>query len=126
MAGTFTDDWSDFTDIRIKCRTSLGSIMLVSLDRLPLAASRRMILVASDREMNIGIRFSRSGKKILDVGTSPLPLSPVEGIIFFKDRKGLKVRTLDLSGKRTGKADIIGDSGYDFSGPALMYEIVEE
>lgn len=108
------------------------SILLTSLDDLPVRKSRRLLVTATDRVTNTGFRWKEDHQTVAEWGKGPVLLQPVTGSITLRDLgliKALRVFPLESSGRpldttlpvtRTG-------SGYSFTlgDPATVWYAVE-
>jgi hypothetical protein len=90
-------------DLVVSSPLDLAHIVVVSLDDLPLAVSRRMLLQVMSEEKPSGFRPDRVSdpvKRIASVGTDPWLVKEFTGTVSFKrpDAARLRVTALDLNG----------------------------
>jgi hypothetical protein len=90
-------------DLAISSPLDLAHIVVVSLDDLPLAVSRRMLLQVMSEEKPSGFRSDQvpgAVKRIASVGTDPWLVKEFMGTVSFKrpDAARLRVTALDLNG----------------------------
>jgi len=115
-------------DLLISSPLDLAHIVVVSLDDLPLARSRRMLMQAMSEEKATGFRTegeSDGTRRITDLGTDPWLVKELAGTVSFKraDATRLRVTALDLNGLpsvQAGTADRIGLR------PRTVYYLIEE
>ena len=112
--------------VRINCRTPFVSLLFTALDDLPLEDSRRILITALAQDKQTGARYSDDGTKLLNAGTAPLLLEPVQASIRFKGSAPVSVRALDPWG--VPKGDLLkleADGGFTLDGmnQAYYYEV---
>ncbi|MFO0952925.1 MAG: hypothetical protein U0835_17595 [Isosphaeraceae bacterium] len=93
----------ELKDIAIRSNLDLGHVVAVSLDGLPLATSRKILLQVMTEEKTMGFQTEPAGpgrKKILNIGRDPWLVRKAEGTVRFKraDASSLKVTALDPNG----------------------------
>ncbi|HWB60826.1 MAG TPA: hypothetical protein VG733_15120 [Chthoniobacteraceae bacterium] len=96
-------------DLSIASDMELGHIIAVSLDGLPLASSRRMLLQVMSEEKPTGFEtqdVSSGIKRIINIGRDPWLVKELKGAVAFKraDAASLKVTALDFNGYPEGDA----------------------
>ena len=95
-----------------------------------LAKDQHVLISAVARNANKGFRIlTLDGKTIVDNGSAPMMLEPVQAELRFSKRKVKQVNVLDLDGKRTSRTVAVKngqftiDTGRD---KTLYYEVVCE
>ena len=96
-------------DLSITSDLELGHLIAVSLDRLPLATSRRILLQAMSEEKASEYKteeVSSGVKRILNIGRDPWLVKEIKGTVAFKraDAAKLRVTVLDENGYPAGNA----------------------
>jgi hypothetical protein len=61
------------------------SLMLTSLDEKPIAQANRLLLVATARAANTGMKWNDARTSLTDWGTEPSVIEPVKGFVTLKD-----------------------------------------
>ncbi len=103
---------AELKDLSIASKMELGHIVAVSLDGLPLATSRRILLQVMSEEKPTDFRTEPAPggeKKIASTGHDPWLVKEIDGVVKLKraDASHLKVTALDFNGepgKSTGTA----------------------
>ena len=96
---------TDCKDLSVASGLELGHIVAVSLDGLPLATSRKILLQAMSEEKPSGFRAAPVGasgaRRIADIGHDPWLVKEIEGTVRFQrpDAKRLKVVPLGFNGE---------------------------
>lgn len=90
-------------DLTISSEMELGHIIAVSLDELPLATSRKILLQVMSEEESSGFQTEAAGpgvKRIANIGKDPWLVKELKGAVQFKrpDAAQLKVTALDFNG----------------------------
>ena len=91
-------------DLRVTTRTPFCQVVATSLDGLPLATSRRVLLLATARAQNSGQTRHAFTKGMLDEGHAPILVEPVAATIELPPRadgRAPHVYALDWYGRRT-------------------------
>jgi hypothetical protein len=120
-----------FGDITIKAATKYASILVTAESpKGLLSKDQRVLISAVARNSNKGFRIlTLDGKTIVDNGTAPIMLEPVQAELSFSKRKVKQVNVLDQDGKRTNRTVPVKngaftiDTGRDMT---LYYEVVCE
>jgi len=91
-------------DVTIDCRNEYASIVVTSLDDLPLARSRRVLIQAMTEDRPFG--FRAAGGRIADLGSAPFGVRFIDAAVTLKLPPGDKpaVTALDENGYATDKA----------------------
>ncbi|MGB7284692.1 MAG: hypothetical protein WBE13_20665 [Candidatus Acidiferrum sp.] len=82
-----------------------ASIVLSSMDSLPLAQSSRMLLTTGSRVANTGMKWNEAGTALTDQGGAPTLVEPVSGKIVLRNLRGataVTVTALDGAGHGIG------------------------
>jgi hypothetical protein len=114
-------------DINISTDNPFAVIILSSLNpKDNIAEADRLLLTTLARSRNTGMRYSADGKKLLEVGDSPVLLEPVNLRLKLKKQKSVKVHVLDHVGRRTGQSFMVEDGQLSLDGKqykTIYYEI---
>jgi hypothetical protein len=94
---------TELTDVTINSGMDLGAIILVSMDRRPLATSQKMLLQVMSEEQASGFATTAAGggmKRIVSIGHDPWLVRELSGQITLKrqDSAQLQVTALDANG----------------------------
>jgi hypothetical protein len=113
-------------DLVISSDMDLGHIIAVSLDNLPLASSRSILLQVMSEEKPAGYEtadVSPGVKRIVNIGRDPWMVKELSGTVAFKrgDAGSLKVTALDFNGYPAGDA---GPAGKITLLPKTMYYLI--
>ncbi|HMJ89023.1 MAG TPA: hypothetical protein VK530_04370, partial [Candidatus Acidoferrum sp.] len=114
-----------FRDIAIDCNLDLAHIILVSLDRQPIANSRRMLLQVMSEEKNNGFQTQPSGdglKRITNLGRDPWMVKELSGTVSFGS--AVRVQPLDFNGYPSGSAS--SSSELKLAAKTVYYLITRE
>ncbi len=95
--------------------TEFCSLVLTSLDGLPLRRSKRMLLAAGARAITTGAAWSEDRRSLTRWGRRPMRIEPVVGTVRLAGRSGLAATALDGAGAplaepQRGKADEDGQT----------------
>lgn len=116
---------------KIACRaagfdisTDFAAMLMTSRDNLDLDKSGSILLTATARCMNTGMRYNRLRNRFAAQGTAPVVFQPVEGTVSLKTKRELEVYALDFAGKRVKKLETRrdGDLLSVKLGDAIHYE----
>ena len=91
----------DTADVQANVPLEYGSVVVVSLDGKPIKESGKLLLQVMSQDSVYGFQTSGTGKlTITDVGTAPLVVKKLKGIVSLKraDAATLKVTALDANG----------------------------
>ena len=97
----------NLSDVTIKSPLDNVHIVLVSLDRQPIANSRKMLLQVMSEEEATGFATEsvpNGLKKIANMGHDPWRVKPLEGSVKFKTGSAPQIQPLDFNGYSSGKA----------------------
>ena len=108
--GRIAGRW-DLPAALLDVRTGFASLILTSLDDLPLQESKRVMVTAMGRDRQTGAEYSEDGTRLVKVGTPPLLLEPVQASLTFKGRRPGRVRALDAWGVPRGEALPVAEDG---------------
>jgi hypothetical protein len=115
--------------LTIESPLEYGAILLVALDGLPLARSRKMLLQVMSEESNSGWSAPGRGvREILEVGAPPLVVKHLEGTLSLDrpDAKALKVEPLDPNGYPLSPRAAIRGAGRLTLLPTVLYYLIEK
>jgi hypothetical protein len=91
-------------------------IMLTSLDGKPLSYSEKLLLAATARSANTGMKWNNKRTSLENWGSAPTVIEPVKGQVTLrnlKPHKGIEVVPLDGAGKSLGKSIDVNESPTD-------------
>lgn len=96
------------SDVTISIPRDVAHVVVVSLDGLPLATSKRMLLQLMTEEKATGFRSESLGDRrhrITSIGENPWQVSKLEGTVRLRrpDARQLKATALDQFGQPTGE-----------------------
>jgi len=83
------------------------SVILTSLDDKPIAQADRLLLVATARAANTGMKWNEQRTSLTDWGTEPSVIEPVKGLVILKGldaAKRVEMTPLNSGAKPLGKA----------------------
>jgi len=83
------------------------SITLTTLDGRPISEAAELLLVATARSANTGMKWNDERTTLLDWGSAPMVIEPVVGTVVLRDLRpfeGVKVTALNGAGKALDKA----------------------
>ena len=92
-------------DVTISCRNDYGTVHVISLDGLPLASSRKMLVQAFTEQKLYG--WKAANGRILDVGQAPINVKDVSASVTFANPAGLKAVVLDGNGMKRGDLTMV-------------------
>jgi hypothetical protein len=108
-------------------RTPFVSTIFSSLDGLPLAQSKHLLITALAQDKQTGTRYNAGGTKLEATGTAPLLLEPVQATLLFKGAKPASVNPCDHYGipMADKKVAIAADGSFAIDGShrAYYYEV---
>lgn len=102
-AGYINGETVETDDVRFHIDTEFSVNSLVAVDKQPIETSDRILLTTQARQSNTGMRLESDFSAILDGGTAPILIEPVEGEIVIKNRNAYDVWALTSAGKRAKK-----------------------
>ena len=108
-----------------------GAVHLVPLDSLPIAESRRMVLITAARLENEGFLWNESKTSPVSIGGTRALCEPVSGSITFQfpSNDPVRVFRLDETGARTDLLQTVpggSSTRVDFSHRTLWYEVLHD
>jgi hypothetical protein len=117
---------AELKDLAISSNLELGHIVAVSLDGMPLATSKRILLQAMSEEKPSGFSTEPApggDNKITSIGHDPWLAKDLEGVVKFKrpDAGRLKVIALDFNGDPVKS---IGTASEIRLAPSTMYYLI--
>jgi hypothetical protein len=83
-------------DVVIRCGNEFASVMVISLDDLPLRDSKMILVQAMTEERPYG--FATEGNRITDLGGPPFGIRRIDASVAFKSGGAVTVQTLDENG----------------------------
>ena len=100
---------------------------MTSRDNQPLKSSGRILMTATARCWNTGMKYARLRNRISAQGTAPQIFQPVKGSVSLRTGKNLEVYALDFSGRRTAPVKCVRRDGILTIpvGASVHYELVE-
>lgn len=108
-------------------RTPFVSAIFSSLDGLPVAESRRILITALAQDKQTGARYNADGTMLEAVGTAPLLLEPVQAKLHFAGARPVSVTPCDHYGvPMAGSSVAVGaDGSFEIDGRyrAYYYEV---
>jgi hypothetical protein len=97
-------------DITVSCGNEYASVAAVSLDALPLAGSKKILIQVMTEDKPFG--FKSAGGKITDLGGSPFNVRKIDARVTFKSAGKLAAQALDENGyARPGAVKISAEGG---------------
>lgn len=121
-----------FKDAVIKIKTDFAAVVLSSVSKESIKNSKKLLLTAVSRARPKGMELNGKGD-IINAGTMPVLVQPVEGLVVLKTDSPIAVYKLSSSGERQGEVEVKKSSkpkGYRFSLSAenkcMHYEIVKK
>jgi hypothetical protein len=93
-------------NLSVDITNNFATVVLSSLDGKPLARSDRMLLTASSRVANSGMKWNEAHTKLQNAGGSPTLIEPVAGTVKLRNLEkaaGVSVAALDGAGKPVGE-----------------------
>jgi hypothetical protein len=107
IVGRRQDQAPPLRNLAVDMRNSFGAVVLTSLDGAPIAASRKMLLVAGTRIANTGQQWNEKRTTLVDWGTGPNLIEPLTATVTLRNLANLKsveVAALDGAGCQIGDA----------------------
>jgi hypothetical protein len=112
-------------NLKVRSELDYGAVVLVALDRQPLAKSRRMLLQVMSEEQNFGWKTSGTPRKTIDsTGTAPIAVRNLSGQVSVQrpDARSLTVTALDFNGYPIQK---LGNASQINLQPNVLYYLIE-
>lgn len=131
-SGYLSDDIIETNDLIFNIDTEFSVNSLVAVDKQPIEISDRMLLTTQARNRNSGMNIARDFSEILEGGSAPVLIEPVEGEIIIKNTNEYEVWALASSGQKVKKAATVKTpEGYTkilltADNKAMNYEIVKK
>lgn len=114
--------------LNIQTPNEFAVILITSLEKeRDLATSRRILITTIARAKNTGMKFNSDKTELLDVGSAPILMEPVDATIWLENNRKGTVHILDHSGFRTGQTIPIKNGKIHVDGRnsrAIYYEVV--
>ncbi len=92
-------------DVLFHIDTEFSVNSLIAVDKEPIEKSERMLLTTQARQSNTGMRLEKDFSAVVDGGTAPVLIEPVEGEIVIKNRNEYDVWALTTAGVRDRKME---------------------
>lgn len=102
-SGYLSGETFETDDVRFNIDTGFSVNSLVAVDKQPIETSDRMLLTTQARHRNSDMVIARDFSSILDGGTAPVLIEPVEGEIVIKNKNAYDVWALTSAGQRAQK-----------------------
>jgi hypothetical protein len=102
--------------------TRFVSLIVVPLDDLPIAESRRMLLSAMARDTQTDAVYSESRDELLEIGRPPLLMEPVAARLRFRGAPVRELRPLDIYGVPKGEGVHIAHGEVVIDGRYATYQ----
>lgn len=99
----FVNGICELSDLTLELENEYASVILSSLDNLPVEESGHMLLTAAAKCQNYGMRISKDGKEVINGGEKPVMIETVVGCVKLKTNKKYRIYILDCNGQRTEK-----------------------
>ncbi len=97
VAGFMDDSLPPLRHLRLDVQNTFGTVVLVPLDREPIARSRRLLLAATSWCGNTDMRWDEKRRALLEWGRGPVLIEPIVGQIQLRDMAPGRVRATPLS-----------------------------
>jgi len=114
-------------DLTIQLKTPFTVLLVTSLERdRPIATAKNLLLVAVSRAQNKGMQYNADRTQLLEVGTSPLLLEPVQAMLSLKRADTATLHVLDHAGRRSGRKINVTDRSLELAGEVyktIYYEL---
>lgn len=88
----------DLPGVTVNCRTPFVSLIFTPLDDQPLTSSKQILITALARDIQTGAEYNEDGTRLLNAGSPPLLLEPVQATIAFKGDPLASCRPVDMYG----------------------------
>ncbi|MFO7957722.1 MAG: beta-galactosidase [Candidatus Brocadiia bacterium] len=102
-------------------RTPFVSLLFTPLDDKPLAESEHILITAMARDKQKGARYSMDGSELLDVGSPPLMMEPVQATLTLDGPPIESVRVVDIYGVPTDREVEREGNTFDIDGRYATY-----
>ena len=118
----------DMNDVQLKTTNDFATIFLSSLDKdKTIKNSKRVLITCMARARNTGMKFNSDTTELLEVGSAPILMEPVDATIWLGNNRKGTVHVLDHSGFRTGQTIPMKNGKIHLDGrntQAIYYEVV--
>ena len=95
--------------VLINSDNGYAAVAVTALDGLRIENSKRILVTATARARNTGMRYSDDGKTMISNGQAPILLEPVNGTVSIDSDINYAVYALDFSGKRKARVPAVRD-----------------
>ncbi len=102
-SGYLSGEKLETDDVIFNINTEFSVNSLVAVDKQPIETSERMLLTTQARNRNSDMQIARDFSEIIDGGSAPVLIEPVEGEIVIKNRNEYDVWALTSAGQRAQK-----------------------
>jgi len=107
--------------VKAEVRTPFVSLLFTPLDDNPLADSKHILITAMARDRQKGARYNMDGSKLLDVGSPPLMMEPVQATLTLDGPPIESVRVVDIYGVPTERQVEREGNTFDIDGRYATY-----
>ena len=127
FAGFVPNETVKCRDVDFKTSNDFAVVIMTSRDNQPLKSSGRILMTATARCWNTGMKYARLRNRISAQGVAPQIFQPVKGSVMLRTGKNLEVYALDFSGRRTAPVKCLYQNGVLTIpiGASIHYELVE-
>jgi len=127
FAGGGTYDLPGFT-ITVDPNTEHLSLLFTALDNKPLIESENILITALGQDKNFGAEYSADGTQLLDAGSPPLMLQPVQATITVKGHELNDVNVVDVYGVPTDRQVAHNNNTFTIDGThsTFYYQITRD
>lgn len=128
FAGFVPNETIKCRDVDFKTGNDFAVVIMTSRDNQPLNVSGRILMTATARCWNTGMKYARLRNRISAQGVAPQIFQPVKGTVSLRTGKALEVYALDFSGRRTAPVKCIYRDGVLTIpiGASVHYELTED
>ncbi len=91
----------DLPGVSVSVQTGFVSLIFTALDNKPLTQSGNILITAMAQDKQYGAVYNASGTELIEIGTEPLMLEPVQATITFKDNNINQANVVDVFGVPT-------------------------
>jgi len=128
VVGFTSSKLCELADVSIKVETPFAIVLVSSLDKAtPIKSAKNLLITTIARAKNTSMKYSDDMKQLIEPGTAPLLLEPVNVTVALKSEANPKVFVLDHSGKRTSTTVKNQNNSFVLDGntyKTMYYEVV--
>lgn len=114
-------------DVSVKVNSDFAVVLVSSLDKdLPISTADRLLITTIARATNTGLTYNEDKTRLLEVGTAPILMEPVNVLITITRSGDAILRQLDHVGRRTGVESAVADGRFILDGEGsqtFYYEV---